>query len=169
MSVKHYIKGGTQAQDIWKQVLRQNSEIKLIRMGECRTLNSEAFHGLYYSPKIIRVTKSIKWKRKVCWLEVNRSAFSTLPGKPIVKRLLGKRRRRWDGNIRMDFLEIHVNTNNWIDSAQDRSYWKCGLNLHKPGINYIKTNWPGLNLSIFQWARRLDPNRLRQIKLYLHE
>ena len=46
-----------------------------------------------------------------------------LIGKPTGKRPLGRPRRRWEGNIRMDLKEIGINTRNWIDSAQDRNYW----------------------------------------------
>jgi hypothetical protein len=43
-------------------------------------------------------------------------------GKPTGKRSLGKPRRRWEDNIRMDLKEIGVNTRNWIGSAQDTDY-----------------------------------------------
>ena len=33
---------------------------------------------------------------------------------------LGRPRRRWEENIRMDLKEISVNTRNWVDSTQDR-------------------------------------------------
>ena len=45
-----------------------------------------------------------------------------LTAKPIGKRPLGRPRRRWEGNIRMDLKEIGSNTKNWVDSAQDRDY-----------------------------------------------
>ena len=37
----------------------------------------------------------------------------------------GRPRRRWEDNIRMDLKEIGFNTRNWIDSAQDRDYWRA--------------------------------------------
>ena len=40
------------------------------------------------------------------------------------KRPLG----RWEDNIRMDLKEIGINTRNWIDSAQDRNYWRALVN-----------------------------------------
>ena len=36
--------------------------------------------------------------------------------------LLGRPRRRWEDNIRIDRRGIYVNTKNWIDSPQDRDY-----------------------------------------------
>ena len=50
-------------------------------------------------------------------------AFKTLTGKPTGKRPLGRPRRRWEDNIRMDLEEIGINAGNWVDSAQDRDYW----------------------------------------------
>ena len=44
--------------------------------------------------------------------------------------------RRWEDNIRMDLEEIGTNAENWVDSAQDRDYWRAlvnaALNLHVP-------------------------------------
>ena len=57
-----------------------------------------------------------------------RSAFNILTGRPTGKRLLGRSRRRWEDNIRMDLKEICVNTRNWVDSAQDRDYWRAFVN-----------------------------------------
>jgi hypothetical protein len=45
------------------------------------------------------------------------------------KRPLGGPRRRWEDNIRMDLEGIGINARNWIDSAQDRNYWRALLNL----------------------------------------
>ena len=54
----------------------------------------------------------------------------------MVKRPLGRPRRRKEDNIRMDIKEIGINTGNWVDSAQDRDYWRtlvnAALNLRVP-------------------------------------
>ena len=59
-----------------------------------------------------------------------------LTSKPTGKRFLGRPRRRWEGNIRMDLEEIGINVGNWIDSAQNRNYWRAlvnaALNLQVP-------------------------------------
>ena len=55
-------------------------------------------------------------------MEEGRSAFKILTGKPTRKGTLGRPRRRWEGNIRMDLEEIGINARNWVDSAQDRDY-----------------------------------------------
>ena len=45
-------------------------------------------------------------------------------------------RRRWEDNIRMDLEETGINAGNWVDSAQDRNYWRAlvnaALNLRVP-------------------------------------
>ena len=47
------------------------------------------------------------------------SAFKILAGKPTGKRPLGRPRRRWEDNIRIDRNEIGIDTRNWIDSAKE--------------------------------------------------
>ena len=69
-------------------------------------------------------------------MEESRTAFNILTGKPIGKRPLGRPRRRWEYNIRMDLEETGINAGNWVDSAQDRNYWRAlvnaALNLRVP-------------------------------------
>ena len=54
--------------------------------------------------------------------------WTDLTGKPTRKRPLGRPRRRWEDNIRMDLEEIGINAGNWVDSAHDRSYWRALVN-----------------------------------------
>jgi hypothetical protein len=61
-------------------------------------------------------------------MEEDRSAFKILIGKPAGKKPLGRPRRRWEDNIRMDLKEMGINTRNWVDSAQDRDYWRALVN-----------------------------------------
>ena len=61
-------------------------------------------------------------------MEECRSAYNILTGKPTGKMPLGRPRRRWKNNIRIDFKEIGINTRNWVDSAQDREYWRALVN-----------------------------------------
>ena len=66
----------------------------------------------------------------VARMEEGRSAFKILRGKPIGKRLSVRPRRRWEDNIRMELEEIDINAGNWVDSAQDRDYWRALVNAH---------------------------------------
>ena len=85
---------------------------------------------MYRSPNIVRVIKSrrLRWAGHVVRMEECRSAFKVLTGKPTGKRPLGRPRRRWEGNIKMDLKEIVANTRSWVDSAQDRDYWRSPVN-----------------------------------------
>ena len=102
--------------------------------GEWRKLHNEELHSLYRSPRIVRVIKcrKLRWAGHVARMEECRSAFKILVGKPIGRRP----RHRWEDNIRMDLEEIGVYAGNWVDSAQDRNYWRAlvnaALNLRVP-------------------------------------
>ena len=61
-------------------------------------------------------------------MEESRNAFKIVTGKPTGKRPLGRPRRRWENDIRMDLEEIGINAGNCIDSAQDRDYWRALVN-----------------------------------------
>ena len=54
-------------------------------------------------------------------MEEVKSNFKILTGTPAGKIPLGRRRHRWEDNIRMDLKEIGINTRNWVYSAQDRA------------------------------------------------
>ena len=61
-------------------------------------------------------------------MEEGGSAFKILTGKRTAKTPSGRPRRRWEDNIRMDLEEIGINAGNWVDSAQDREYWRALVN-----------------------------------------
>ena len=80
---------------------------------------------------IVRVIKSrrLRWAGHVARMEEGRSAFKILTGKPTGKRPLGRPRRRWEDNIRMDLEEIGINAGNWVDSSQNKNYWRALVNV----------------------------------------
>ena len=51
------------------------------------------------------------------------------PGAPAGKRPLGRPRRRWKDNFKMDLKEIGINTRNWVYLARDRNYWRARVNV----------------------------------------
>jgi hypothetical protein len=53
-------------------------------------------------------------------MEEKRNAYRMLVGQPEEKRPLGRPRRRWVDNIKMDLREIGLDGMDWIDVAQDR-------------------------------------------------
>ena len=70
----------------------------------------------------------MRWAGHVARMEEGRSAFKILTGKPTGHRPLGRPRRRCEDNIRMNLEEIGINAGNWVDSAQDRDYWRALVN-----------------------------------------
>ena len=70
--------------------------------------HNEELHSLYSSPIIIRMRKSrrLRWASHATRMEEGRSAFKILTGKSTGKRPLGRPRRRWEDNIRMDLEEM---------------------------------------------------------------
>jgi hypothetical protein len=56
------------------------------------------------------------------------NAYMILVGKPEEKRPLGRPRRRWVGNIKMDLREIGWGGMDCIDLAQDRDQWSALVN-----------------------------------------
>ena len=72
----------------------------------------------------------MRWASHVARMEEGRSAFNILSGKPTGKRPLGRSRSGWEGdNIRIVFKERSINTRNWVDSTQDRVYWRALVNV----------------------------------------
>ena len=77
-----------------------------------------------------------EWAGHVARMEEGKDAFKIVIDIPAGKRPLGRPGRRWEENIRMDLKEIGINAGNWVDSAQDRNYWRAlvnaALNLRVP-------------------------------------
>jgi hypothetical protein len=76
--------------------------------GEWRKLHSEELSDLYCSPNIIRVIKSrrMRWAGHVAHMGERRGVYRVLVGKPEGERPLGRPRRRWKGNVKVDLHEV---------------------------------------------------------------
>jgi len=94
--------------------------------GEWRRLHNEELNDLYSSPNIVRVIKlrRMRWAGHVARMGEERGPYRVLVGKPEGKRPLGRRRRRWVDNIRMDLQEVRCGYMDWIGLAQDRDRWR---------------------------------------------
>ena len=92
--------------------------------GEWRKLHNEQLNSLYSSPNIVRVIRSrrMRWVGHVARLEEGRGVHKGLVGKPEGKRPLGRPRRRWEDNIKMD-LEVGRGCGDWMKLARDRDRW----------------------------------------------
>jgi hypothetical protein len=91
--------------------------------GEWRKLHNKELRDLYSSPSIIRIIKSrrMRWAGHAAGVGRGRKAYRLLVGKPEGKRPLGRPRRRWVDNIRMDLEEVGWSDVDWIGLAQDRN------------------------------------------------
>ena len=79
---------------------------------------------MYSSPNIIKSLKSrqLRWAGRVARMEQSSNAYRprVLVGKPEGKRPLGRPRRSWEDNVRMDLREVGCDLGEWIDLAEDR-------------------------------------------------
>ena len=95
-------------------------------MGEWRRLHNEELNDLYCSPNIVRVIKSrrMRWAGHVARMGEDRGMYRVLVEKPEGRRPLGRPRRRWVDDIRMDLQEVGCGYMDWIGLAQDRDRWR---------------------------------------------
>ncbi|KAJ4438518.1 hypothetical protein ANN_14463 [Periplaneta americana] len=95
--------------------------------GEWRKLHNTELHALYSSPDIIRNIKSrrLRWAGHVARMGESRNAYRVLVWRPEGKRPLGRPRRRWEDNIKMDLREVGYDDRDWINLAQDRDRWRA--------------------------------------------
>jgi hypothetical protein len=95
--------------------------------GEWRKLHNEELRNLYSLPNIVRVVKSriMRWAGHVARMGEGRGVHGVLVGRPEGKRPLGRPRRRWENNIKMDFQEVGRGCGDWMELAQDRDRWRA--------------------------------------------
>jgi hypothetical protein len=77
-------------------------------IGEWRELHNEELNDLYSSPNIVRMIKSrrMRWTWHVARMGERRGVYRVWVGKSERKRLLGRPKHRWEGNINMDLWKV---------------------------------------------------------------
>jgi hypothetical protein len=93
-------------------------------------LHNDELHDLYSSLNVVRVIKSrrMRWAGHVACMGDGRGAYRVLVGRPEGKRPLGRTRRRWEDNIKMDLGKIGIDGVTWIWLVQDRVQWWAFVN-----------------------------------------
>jgi hypothetical protein len=94
--------------------------------GERRKLHNEELNDLYSLPNTVRVVKSrrMRWAGHMARMGEDRGVHRVLVGKREGKRPLGRPRRRWEGNIKMDLQEVGRGREDWMELAQNRDRWR---------------------------------------------
>jgi hypothetical protein len=101
--------------------------------GEWGMLHNEELNDRYFLPNIVRVAKSrrMRWAGYVARMRKEIGAHRVLEGKPEGKRPLGRARRTWEDNIKMNLQEVGVGHGDWIELAQDRDMWRAHVSMVK--------------------------------------
>jgi len=129
--------------EIWSLTLREERRLRVFEnrevrrifgpkrdevTGEWRELHNEELNDVYSSTIIVRVIKSRRMRWTVRVARMGKRLYRVLVGKPEGKRRLGRPRRRWEDNIKMDLQEMECGGMDWIDLAQDRDRWRAHVN-----------------------------------------
>ena len=106
-------------------------------------IHNEELSDLYSLPNIVREVKSrrMRWAGHVARMEEGRGLQRVLVGEPEGKRPLGRSRRRWEDNIKMDLQKVGGGCGDWMELAQDRDRWRAlvgtVINLRVPKMRGI--------------------------------
>jgi hypothetical protein len=95
------------------------------RNASWRKLHNDKIQRLYSSFNTVKVIKSrrMRWAGHVARMGKGRGVYMALVGRPKGKRPLGRPRRRWEDNIKMNLREMGIDGANWIRLAEDRVQW----------------------------------------------
>ena len=116
---------------VLNRVLRRIFEPKTDEVtGKGRKLHNEELNDLYSSFNTLRVIKArkIRWVRHVARMGEGLGVCRVLVGNPKGKRPLGRPRRRWEDNIKMELQEVGCGGMHWIELVQDREMWRALVN-----------------------------------------
>ena len=83
--------------------------------------------GSVYSEETVSLgcSRRMRWAGHVARMGEDRGVHRVLVGKPEGKRPLGRPRRRWEDNIKMDFQKVVGGRGDGMELAQDRDGWRA--------------------------------------------
>ena len=131
--------------ETWSLTLREENRLRMFEnkvlrrifgpkrdmvTGGWRKLHNEKLNNLYTSTNIVWVIKlrRISWAGHVAHKGERRDINRVLVGKPDGERPLGRLRRRWEDNMKMDIQEVGCGGMDWIALTQDRDRWRALVN-----------------------------------------
>ena len=94
--------------NLQKSYTKSTAELQAIGLAELRVIKS----------------RRMRWAGHVAHMGEEKRVFRVLVGKPEGRRPLGRPRRRWMDNIRMDLQEVGCGNVDWIGLARDRDRWR---------------------------------------------
>ena len=74
---------------------------------------------------LVGTVRPMRWAGHVAHMGEDRGVHRVFVGKPEGKRPLGRPRRRWEDNIKMDLQEVGGGHGDWMELAQDRDRWRA--------------------------------------------
>jgi hypothetical protein len=92
-----------------------------------RKLLNDELHSLHLSPNVVTVIKlrRMRWAGHVARMGKGRGVYRVLVVRPEGKGPLGRPRRRWENNIKLNVRETGIDGVNWIQLAQNRVQWRA--------------------------------------------
>ena len=88
----------------------------------------KSFPNHYSLNNILYSELPTAWAGHVAPMGEERGVHRVLVGKPDGKRPLGRPRRRWEDNIKMDLQEVGGGCGDWMELTQDRDRWRALVN-----------------------------------------
>ena len=122
-------------------ILRKRSSSYLV---PSLRFSNQLLNNFFFSPHLRLLDLIVVMGICVARIGEGRGVHRVLVGKPEGKRPLGRLRRRWEDNIKMDLQEVGGSCGDWMELAQDRDRWRALVgtvrNLRDPkmrGISWL--------------------------------